>query len=139
MVPLWSPRQATYDIVQKLHKGRTLRSLPERCSIKPPGTPEWVAHLDRNREGSFQVVIALTTTSFLVWGKSHLVEIARDEDGFHKLTADEIFKLGETKTQIEAQAGDVLIMVGGRLVHSSPEVSAGMSERICTYATWDEI
>jgi hypothetical protein len=122
--------------VQKLHNGLSLKSLPERCSLKPPGAPEWVAHVDRNREGSFQVVIALTTTSFLVWSKSHLVEIARDEDGYHKLTADELFKLGDTKTHIEAQAGDVLIMVGGRLVHSSPEVSADMSERICTYASW---
>ena len=71
--------------------------MPESCSLKVPGCPEWVAHLDRSREGSFQVVIALTDTTFLVWPDSHLVPIGRDcsKKGFYSLSRGEKAQLDQ--------------------------------------------
>ena len=111
--------------------------MPESCSFKVPGCPEWVAHLDRSREGSFQVVIALTDTTFLVWPDSHLVPIGRDcsKKGFYALSKGEKAQLDKArcaKVAVAAVAGDVLIMLGGLCVHSSPGVPAEESERIAT-------
>ena len=131
--------QATRAIIQGLHGGKELEALPERCSIKVPGCPEWVPHLDRSREGSFQIVIALADSAFMVWPRSHLVAIGRDTTGFHGLCKDELSQLhgqGSQKTVIPAVAGDVLVMVGGRCVHSSPAVIDGDHPRIATYASW---
>jgi hypothetical protein len=121
--------------------GRELEAQPESCSFKVPGCPEWVPHLDRARVGSFQVVIALTDTSFLVWPFSHLQPIGRDHatKGFYALTkADKemLTQAGSAQLAVPASAGDVLIMLGGLCVHSSPRVQEGESERIATYAHW---
>jgi hypothetical protein len=124
-----------------LHFGKELVEVPERCSIKVPGCPEWLPHLDRSREGTYQVVIALTPTTFLVWPDSHRVLIGRGSPsrGYYKLTTADLQMLEEAgckKEVVPAQEGDVLIMLGGLMVHSSPGVSDGESERIATYAHW---
>jgi hypothetical protein len=113
--------------------------VPERCSLKPPNSKEWVAHLDRSRVGTYQVVIALTETKFIVWEKSHMRAIGQDTKGFHALSKDELFELeGHSKKMVlEANPGDILIMQGGICVHSSPGVGSDEPERICTYAHWD--
>ncbi len=133
--------EATRATIQSFSGGRTLADLPESCSIKVLGCPEWVPHLDRAREGSFQVVIALTDTTFLVWPDSHLQHIGRDhaKKGFYTLTKqdkDVLKKAGCVKMAVPASAGDVLIMLGGVCVHSSPKVEMNDSERIATYAHW---
>ena len=109
--------------------------------MKVPGCPEWTPHLDRAREGSYQVVIALTATTWLVWPDSHRVEIARDttNKGFYTLSADDLDTLaraGSRQQAVPALAGDVLVMLGGICVHSSPRVQALDAERIATYAHW---
>ncbi len=124
-------------MIQKLHN-KPLVMVPERCSLKPPNSKEWIPHLDRNRVGTYQVVIALTQTKFIVWEKSHMVAIGRDSDGFHKLSKNELFQLEgrSAKMVLEANPGDILIMQGGVCVHSSPGVGPDEPERICTYAQW---
>lgn len=141
--PLLLINQATRSIIQAFHFDRELQEVPESCSIKVPGCPEWVPHLDRAREGSYQVVIALTATTFLVWPQSHRVLVGRapSSKSFHKLTAADMSKLeqaGSKKKAVPAQPGDVLVMLGGITVHSSPAVLEGESERIATYAHWEE-
>jgi hypothetical protein len=86
--PLMPITKATRVMIQSFLGGRELYDLPESCSFKVPGCPEWVAHLDRSREGSFQVVIALTATTFLVWPFSHRQPIAREHNkkGFYTLS-----------------------------------------------------
>jgi hypothetical protein len=133
--------KATRAIVQSLSGGMPLEQLPERCSLKPPGTTEWVAHLDRARHGSLQVVIALTTTTFIVWPGSHLHPIGRHttKKGYYQLSKaekDELELAGHGRLAVAAVAGDVLIMMGGVCVHSSPGVAKTESERIATYAHW---
>lgn len=133
--------KATRTVIQSFSGGRELEALPESCSFKVPGCPEWVPHLDRAREGSFQVVIALTNTEFLVWPRSHLQLIGRDHTtkGFYALTKKDkelLDKAGCAQLAVPALAGDVLIMLGGLCVHSSPGLLAGDSERIATYAHW---
>jgi hypothetical protein len=133
--------KATRAAIQSFSGGRALADLPESCSIKVPGCPEWVPHLDRAREGSFQVAIALTDTSFLVWPGSHRQLIGRDhfKKGFYALSKGDMQLLataGCTKLAVPAKAGDVLVMLGGLCVHSSPAVLATEGERIATYAHW---
>jgi hypothetical protein len=133
--------KATRSIIQSFSRGRDLEAVPESCSFKVPGCPEWVPHLDRNREGTLQVVIALTNTQFLVWPRSHLQQIGRGPDtkGFYTLTKsdkDELEQAGCFQLAVPALAGDVLIMLGGVCVHSSPRVLVDESERIATYAHW---
>jgi hypothetical protein len=133
--------QATRAMIQSFTGGRELEAVPESCSIKVPGCPEWVPHLDRQREGTFQVVIALTDTTFLVWPLSHKLPIGRDYSGkgFYTLTKadNQLLELaGCAKLAVPAVAGDVLIMMGGVCVHSSPKVGADEKERIATYAHW---
>ena len=141
----WKPpptlTEATRAIIQSLSGGKRLEQLPERCSLKPPGTTEWVPHLDRARHGSFQVVIALTQTTFIVWPGSHLHQISRGttKKGYYQLTKAEkveLAKAGHGRLALPAEAGDVLIMLGGLCVHSSPGVAANEVERIVTYAHW---
>jgi hypothetical protein len=139
--PLMEIIKATRATIQSFSEGRALADLPESCSIKVPGCPEWIPHLDRAREGSFQVVIALTDTTFLVWPGSHRHPIGRDhfKKGFYPLSKDDLGLLereGCTKLSIPASAGDVLVMLGGLCVHSSPAVLETESERIATYAHW---
>jgi hypothetical protein len=139
--PLMQITKATRATIQSFSGGRALADLPESCSIKVPGCPEWVPHLDRAREGSFQVVIALTDTTFLVWPRSHLQPIGRDhfKKGFYALSKGDkelLETAGCTKLAVPAMAGDVLVMLGGVCVHSSPAVLATESERIATYAHW---
>jgi hypothetical protein len=133
--------EATRAIIQSLSGGMPLEQLPERCSLKPPGTNEWVAHLDRARHGGFQVVIALTTTTFIVWPGSHLHPIGRHttKKGYYQLTKvdkNDLEQAGHGRLAVAAEAGDVLIMMGGVCVHSSPGVAKDQSERIATYAHW---
>jgi hypothetical protein len=45
-------------------------------------------------------------------------------------------KAGHGRLAVEAVAGDVLIMLGGLCVHSSPAVDEHEVERIATYAHW---
>ena len=133
--------KATRAIIQSFSGGRELEAVPESCSFKVPGCPEWVPHLDRAREGTFQVVIALTDTKFLVWPRSQLQLIGRghDTNGVYTLTKsdkDVLQKAGCAQLAVPASAGDVLIMLGGVCIHSSPEAQADGSERIATYAHW---
>ncbi len=138
---LMAINKATRAIIQSFSGGRELEAVPESCSFKVPGCPEWVPHLDRAREGTFQVVIALTDTKFLVWPRSHLQLIGWDHTskGFYALTKkdkDLLVQAGCAQLVVPASAGDVLIMLGGVCVHSSPRVLVDESERIATYAHW---
>ncbi len=107
--------------------------------MKPPGSGEWVPHLDTGRKNTYQIVISLTVGSFVVWPGSHKHSVTSATDKYYPLSKTDLGKLAKSGIQkivIPAQAGDVLVMVGGLLVHSSPAVAEGESVRIATYAHW---
>ena len=111
-------RESTRQMVAAWHKcdPEELASVPERCSVKPPGSAEFPAHLDQHRRGTLQVIIALTPTSFVVWPKSHLVAINPGGSKYYALTKQDVSTLeqeGCRRTLMPAQPGDVMLMVGG--------------------------
>lgn len=71
----WSDgwRDPRVDAVQEATRGLAaalmsaepagLVRIPERLSIKPAGSPAFPAHLDQNRLGDYQMVIARTSAS----------------------------------------------------------------------------
>ena len=113
----------------------SLHRVHERCSIKVPRSPEFEAHLDRQREGTFQIVIALTDTKVLLWPGSHQHDIAVDVHKYYALKPEEIEALPKPRTEVDIVAGDVCVMVGGKLVHGSIAVTSGF--RIMTYAHYE--
>lgn len=131
--------QATRAVVEGLH-GQPVHPRPERSSLKPPGSAEWVAHLDPRRQGTYQVVIALTALEFLVWPRSHRLTFNHENKFYYKLgpgDLKELDKRGIVKHCVAARPGDILVMAGGVLVHSSPAVPAtATGPRIATYAHW---
>ena len=80
-------------------------------------------------------MIALTDTKFLLWPGSHRHEIAIDEAGYYELEPEEIEALPQTRTEVDVVAGDVCVMVGGKLVHGSIAVTSGV--QIMTYARYE--
>ena len=69
-------REATRDIVAHWHQSAggsgVLRAMPEKCSVKPGGCPALPPHLDKDRVGTLQVVIALSdATEVILWPRSH--------------------------------------------------------------------
>ena len=113
----------------------SLHRVHERCSVKVPGCPEFGAHLDRNRANTFQIIIALSDTKFLLWPGSHKHDIGSDADGFYSLSSTEIQALPQPRSLVDAAAGDVCVMVRGRMVHGSVAVTSGV--RIMTYAHYE--
>ena len=68
-------REATREIVARWHRSAggsgELQAMPEKCSVKPGGCEALPAHLDKDRVGSLQVVIALSVTEVVLWPRSH--------------------------------------------------------------------
>ena len=93
----------------------SLQRVHERCSVKVPGCPEFGAHLDRNRENTVQIIVALSGTKFLLWPGSHQHDICSDAVGFYQLKRAEVEALPQPRIEVEAGAGDVCVMVGGKL------------------------
>ena len=116
--------------------------VPERVSVKPAGSKELPPHLDGNREGSYQVVISLCHTHFRIFPGSHSVHMdCWDNPKYHELTKAEmetLSKAGVSQRDIEANPGDVLVMLGGRVVHSSPAVEPDSSTRYMAYAHYEK-
>ena len=116
----------------------SLHRVHERCSVKVPGCPEFGAHLDRNREHGFQIIVALSDTKFLLWPGSHKHHVpGGDADGFYALTPAEIEELPQPRMEVDARAGDVCAMVGGKTVHGSVAVPRGSGDRFMTYANYE--
>jgi len=113
----------------------SLHRVHERCSAKVPGCPEFGAHLDRNLENTIQIIIALSDTKFLLWPGSHQHDIGSDAHGFYPLSRAEIQALPQPRSVVDAGAGDVCVMRGGKLVHGSVAVTSGV--RIMTYAHFE--
>ena len=112
----------------------------ERVSVKPARTPELRAHIDVNRRGSYQVVIALSEAPFLVFPYSHkatklFLNVVKD---FHPLTRDQLERLRDeyesVATYVPAKPGDVLVFEGGSFVHGSVEIKMGEPTRYAAYA-----
>ena len=112
---------------------------PEGVSVKPPGCSKLMPHLDPKREGTYQIVVALTHTAFLAFPKSHKKsDFAMPKAaGYYEVTKEEIQDLETThdsrETLIPASPGDVCLMLGGRVVHGSPATAPEAGVRICTY------
>ena len=70
-------RDKTRGVVASIHGVSVdcLKKMPEKASIKPEGCRALKWHLDAGRRGSVQVVIALTSTVFMVWPGSHKVPV----------------------------------------------------------------
>ena len=130
-------QEACRVLAAALHQvaAESLHRVHERCSIKVPGCPEFRAHLDRGRGSTFQILVALTDTKFLLWPGSHQHDIAIDEVGFYPLKPSEIKALPQPRSEVDAVAGDVCVMVGGKLVHGSVAVTSGI--RVMTYAHYE--
>ena len=58
----------------------SLTRVPERASVKMKGCRELGAHLDLDRRGDVQIVIALSQTDVLVWPGSHEFPVAKPKD-----------------------------------------------------------
>ena len=71
----------------------------------------------------------------LVWKGSHRARLA-NTGKYYELTSDELCALQERCPEqlVPMSPGDVMVMVGGRLVHGSPAISAGQPARWATYA-----
>ena len=121
----------------------TLVRIDERVSVKPAGSKELRPHLDGNRVGSYQVVIALSQTHFQVFPGSHSVAMDRYQMAtkYYELTKvdmEDLKERGVSKQDIPAKPGDVLVMLGGRVAHSSPAVEQGAQTRYMAYAHYEQ-
>ena len=89
-----------------------LTRFAERVSVKPGASPKLAAHIDGNRRGSYQAVICLSVTSFLVFPYSHKAEFLPQTNKYYQLSRDEITRLGSElcsfETCVPANVGDVL-------------------------------
>ena len=112
--------------------------IEEGAGVKLSGQTEaWKTHLDINRLGTYQNIIALTDTVAAVCPKSHTLTWPTTGD-FYELTPDDINNLAcrnMALKEIKMGAGDVLIMIGGRVAHDIPGVPAAYGHRYTTYAT----
>ena len=110
----------------------------ERVSVKCPGCPKFKAHIDGNRLGSYQAVIALSHTNFLVYPRSHLATFLPSRGKYYSLTTGEVRRLGyecdSFETRVQAKPGDVLFFVGGTFVHGSVGVRRDEPDRYVTFA-----
>ena len=96
----------------------------------------WKTHLDINRLGTYQNLIGLTDTVVEIYPKSHTMPWPTN-GGFYKLDGADMENLarkGIASTKFHFNAGDVLIMEGGRLVHTVPGVPTSAGDRYMTYA-----
>ena len=141
-----SIREATRSIASDWHgvPGDALRGHPESCSMKVPGCPPLAAHLDKARRGTLQIVIALSKTTGIVWPGSHKLVIGKKkkhkkEKDYYELEEKD-FRLLKTKgcseKTVDLDVGDVLVFMGGVMVHGSPGLCVGEAPRIMTYAHW---
>lgn len=136
-----SIREATRSIACDWHgvSGDDLRGHPESCSMKVSGCHALEAHLDKARVGTLQIVIALSKTTGVLWPGSHKYVFGRKAENFYKLTEQDLRILkqkGCKETEVDLDVGDVLVFLGGLMVHGSPAVRVGEAPRFMTYAHW---
>ena len=134
-------REATRSIACDWHgvQSNALRGNPESCSLKVAGCPALGAHLDKARVGSLQIVIALSKTKGIVWPGSHMHAFGLQAKKFYKLDEDDLCRLAQqgcTAKEVDLDVGDVLVFLGGVMVHGSPAVGHGEAPRCMTYAHW---
>ena len=98
----------------------------ERVSVKPGASPKLPAHIDGNRRGSYQAIICLSVTSFLVFPYSHKADFLPRTNKYYKLSCDDIIRLGSEfssfETSVPAYVGDVCFSSVGDFVHGSVAV-----------------
>ena len=115
-----------------------LQRVNERVSVKPSGSPKLKAHIDGNRRGSYQAVICLSDSSFLVYPHSHKAAFLPKTNNYHALSTYEIKRLGEEVGSFEkivpSKVGDVLFFVGGDFVHGSVAINTDEPSRYAAYA-----
>ena len=106
-------------------------------------TSPWKTHLDINRLGTYQNLIALTDTVVAIWPKSHKMDWdtplkkKKKKGAFYELQKRDMNRLarkGILLKELKLYAGDVFIMEGGRLPHTVPGVPAKANHRYMTYA-----
>ena len=138
-------QEAVRPLVAGMHgvEPDALVRVPERVSVKPAGSKELPPHLDGNRDRSYQIVIALSRTHFRIFPGSHLVRMeCWNQKNYHQMTTAELASLSEagvSQKDIDAALGDVLVMLGGRVVHSSPAVHEGAPTRYMAYAHYEHV
>ena len=130
-------QDATKDVFAKL-LGSSVADLVrvrEKISFKPAGSRALPLHIDGNRRGGYQVVIALTAHPFLVCPYSHQVSCLDQHQEYYQLSAAEKKELRRNTPPVEipANPGDVLVMQGGRLVHGGVSIEEGLP-RITAYS-----
>ena len=115
-------------LVAELHQvpPHELARVKDTVSVKPVGAPALALHVDGSRLGTFQIVVALSQTSFVVVPGTHLNQTVQDAAQQKKkqgktgyLNIEQDLGLQLSPTRIPASPGDTLIFHGG-LVHGSP-------------------
>ena len=108
------------------------------ATLKYPSSPELPPHRDVNRDGSYQIVVAASTTSFSVWPGTHeyagpMIQGPKKTYLSKKGVAN-LIKAGYVHCAIPGEPGDVMLFIGGQVIHGSPGVpSDSHYPRICTY------
>ena len=117
----------TWELVRK----------PAGASLKPPGAPALPSHRDENRKGSLQIVVSCSVTQFCFWPRTHQYKgnLPRNKEGCVTPGGEQILKdSGYTSETYCADVGDVLLFVGGDLIHGGPAVANSSTEaRVCLY------
>ena len=110
--------------------------VPEAASVKLNGTGPWLTHLDGNREGSFQNLISLCDGACVVYPGSHKMQWSHNGNFYFMSESDKsaLSDAGIERLEVPMGIGDVLIMVGGNLVHDVPGVADDAEIRYMTFA-----
>ena len=125
-------RESLREFIAALHgvHAASLQLIPDRVSLKCTGCDALPLHVDRNRIGSYQVVVALSECTFITVPGSHKNSYG-SKAGYYELNPEEL--QGLEIEEEDANAGDVLVMVGGKCVHGSPAIVEAGKYRVALY------
>ena len=72
-IPIQERCRSVFALLHDVQEDNLIR-VHDRVSVQPSGSPKLAPHTDGNRRGSYQAVICLSDTSFLVYPGSHKAE-----------------------------------------------------------------
>jgi len=133
-------------VVARLHKvsPQSLLRSPEGATVKPAGCPELEPQWHPYRRGTYQVVMALSSMEHVVYPRSHLYEFSgqrhQGRGNLRRHCSATVHDLqwlqgrGILPRVCSMAPGDMLVLKGGRMVHSSPMTPHTGPSRFCIYA-----
>jgi len=126
-------------VVARLQKTspQLLRRIPEGASVKPAGCPELVPRWEPRRRGTYQVVMALSSTVWVVYPRSHLYKFPKPGKIVCSASDYDLQWLQRhniRRRECLLAPGDILVMKGGLLLHGSPMIPLTGTTQFCTFA-----